>query len=103
MGAWHERACPVQHQGDQSDDDYKHESDIHADTVLASQSASTTWPGGSVRIRFTLDITRTPRPEPEREMQHEHRDNDTAIESQPGWPETHRIGFVPAPEWHGGD
>lgn len=56
-----------------------------------------------MRIRFTLDITRTPRPEPEGELLHEHRDNDTAIESQPGWPETHRIGFVPAPEWHGGD
>jgi len=54
-----------------------------------------------VRIRFTLDITRTRKPEPDDEEMHEHRDLDTAIESQPGRPETHRIGFVPAPEWDG--
>lgn len=56
-----------------------------------------------MRIRFTLDITHTPRPEPEGELLHEHRDNDTMVESQPGWPSTHRIGFVPAPEWQGDD
>ena len=50
-----------------------------------------------MRIRLTLDIDRR-RPEPaEGELQHEHRDNDTMVESQPGWPETYRLGFVPAP------
>jgi hypothetical protein len=51
-----------------------------------------------VRIRLTLDVERR-RPEPGGEPQFEHRDTDALVESQPGWPETHRLGFVPAPTY----
>lgn len=50
-----------------------------------------------MRIRFTLDITRTPRPT-QHEPQFEHRDTDSVTESTYGGdPAERRPGFMPAP------
>jgi len=50
-----------------------------------------------VRIRFTLDITRSPEPD---QPVFEHRDVDTLVETTRGGdPAAHRMGFVPSPEY----
>jgi len=50
-----------------------------------------------MRLRLTLDITRTRKPA-EREPHFEHRDTDSVTESTYGGdPAEHRIGFMPAP------
>lgn len=49
-----------------------------------------------MRVRLTLDITRTPCREPTPALEFEHRDTDTAIESTYGGDQrAHRMGFVP--------
>lgn len=52
-----------------------------------------------MRIRLTIDITRSRRQEPDDEPMFEHRDNDTAIEATYGGDTSlHRMGFTPGPD-----